>query len=154
MFCAKCGAADQQPENYCRNCGFFLPDMLKAAKKASDPHMHIKINSTLTLLSALVSLAMAVSLLVLFAGRPGTHWLIYLAQAMFTANFFWQTQTFWRTRLLKKHLPLQRTDDADKEIHIEKVKPTDELLMPAPAGADIEQPASVTEHTTKLLIKK
>jgi hypothetical protein len=78
MFCPKCGKPDQSPETYCRKCGTFLPDFDKASKKETPAEEHIKINSTFSIMTAVVSLSLAITLYVMFIGREGTQWIIFL----------------------------------------------------------------------------
>ena len=150
MFCPNCGAAEQSPETYCRQCGTFLPDLTKPAKRKVSPEDHIKANSALTLLSAVVSIALAITLYVMFLGREGTPIIIYITAGFLTALFAWQVQTFWRTRLLKRHFK--------KQIPPADAMPT---LAAAPTprsldAADLSNaiPASVTENTTRTLSEK
>ena len=102
MFCPKCGNADQKPETYCRQCGSFLPDFDKIKSKEIPPEEHLKANTVLSVMTALVSLTLAILLHVFFTGRENTPVLINITAGILTAMFFWQAQTFWRTRLLKK----------------------------------------------------
>jgi hypothetical protein len=147
MFCPKCGTADQQTETYCRSCGIFLPDFDKAIKKEIAAEEHIKINSVFSVMSAVVSLGLAITLYSTLAFRPDTPWIIYVVTGFLTAMTAWQVQTFIRTRMLKKQ--------------IAEMKPPRqaEAALPnaAPAGslpeADFENiiPASVVERTTRNL---
>ena len=103
MFCPKCGNADQQPETYCRQCGSFLPDFDKLTKKPISPQEHLKANSWLSLMTAIVSLILAILLYSIFLGKADTPIIIYITGGFLIAMCAWQVQNFWRTLLLKKH---------------------------------------------------
>ena len=128
MFCPKCGNADQRPETFCRRCGSFLPDFDKIKSKEIPPEEHLKVNSVLNLMTAIVSGTLAILLHAFFTGRPGTHPLIYVTAGVLTAMFFWQVQTFWRTGQLKKQLPKRKK----REEVIEPAR-TNELSNPSAA---------------------
>lgn len=147
MFCPKCGTADQQTNTYCRSCGTFLPDFDKAVKKEIAAEEHLKANSIFSLMTAVVSLSLAIALYSTVAFKPDTSWIIYLVAGFLIAITAWQVQTFIRTQMLKKQ--------------IAKLKPTtrsEEVLAAAAtsgylAQADFENaiPASVVERTTRNL---
>ena len=153
MFCPKCGSENQKINSYCRNCGFYLPDFEKAVKKVISPEHHLKINSTLTFLSGLLSLILAVLLHILFTGKDSTPIIIYLVIGFLTANFFWQAQTFWRNILLKKHLQGQRNRAGNMQNKVESlddnIYSTDKLLNEADFTDFIS--TSVVEETTEKL---
>jgi hypothetical protein len=160
MFCPTCGNADQQPETFCRQCGIFLPDFDKLKRKEIPPEDHLRANSVLSLMSAIVSGTLAILLHLFFTLRTeGTPplILIYLTAGFLTAMFFWQAQTFWRTRQLKKHFPKRK-----KEAQVKPVAPdtnqlfasaqTKELLNEADFSDAV--PLSVIENTTTRLGEK
>jgi hypothetical protein len=153
MFCPKCGNADQKPETYCRQCGTFLPDFDKLQRKEIPPEEHLKVNSVLNLMTAIVSGTLAILLHVFFTSKEHAPPLIYVTAGFLTAMFFWQAQVFWRTRQLKKQFPKRKP--------LEKVK--SEALQTNPlieskAKALLNEsdfsnavPPSVIENTTKHL---
>lgn len=150
MFCHNCGQSDQSPETYCRKCGTFLPDLDKLAKKPVAPEEHIKANSFLSLMTAVVSLTLAISLNVVILGREGTHWLIYIVMGFLFAITAWQVQTYIRMRMLKKQFeklkPVRGNTGVDSLEGINSEG--DERLLNEADFADVI-PASVTERTTK-----
>jgi hypothetical protein len=122
MFCPKCGNADQIENSYCRNCGTFLPDFDKIKSKEISPETHFTANYTLNIMTAAVSLGLAITLYVMFLGRDDTPLVIYLTAGFLTAMFFWQVQIFWRTMQLKKQFPKRGKDEKTKsENKIESV---------------------------------
>lgn len=155
MFCPKCGKENQTVNSYCRNCGIYLPDFNQLSKKVIAPEEHIKANTVLTFMSGIISLIFAILLHLTFTGKEGTPILVYLVIGFLSANFFWQAQTFWRTRLLKKHLPKknnQANSENSTEFQLTQNKySTDKLLNES--NFDDFVPASVTENTTKHLHK-
>ncbi|HQU85351.1 MAG TPA: hypothetical protein PKY59_19580 [Pyrinomonadaceae bacterium] len=152
MFCPKCGNADQQTNNYCRNCGTFLPDFDKI-KRQNTPETHLLANSVLNVMTAVGSLALAITLYAMFLGKEGTPFIIYLTAGFLTAVFFWQAQIFIRLQLLKKQLPKGlsgKKEETNETPQIESVK-TNQLLN-EPKFDDYISP-SVIEQTTKNLDK-
>jgi hypothetical protein len=157
MFCPNCGNADQKPETYCRQCGSFLPDFAKLKSKEIPPEVHLKANSVLSIMSAVVSGTLAILLHIFFTGRENTPVLIYLTIGFLTAMFFWQVQTFWRTRLLKKQLSKRKKSGQVKPDGLE----TNPLGESAKAKARLSEttfshavPSGVIENTTKHLGEK
>ena len=150
MFCPTCGTADQKPDTFCRKCGAFLPDFDKLKKRETPPEEHIKVNIVLNLMTAVVSLGLAITLYTIFLGKEDTPVIIYITAGFLTAMCAWQIQTFWRTLKLKKQFP-KRNIEAENEKVLES-KPTKELLNEADMSDFV--PASVTENTTKNLKEK
>lgn len=152
MFCPKCGNANQTENSYCRNCGVFLPDFDKIAKKETSPEQQITISSTFNFLSALISLILTILLHILYTGKEGTPVIIYVVIGFLTANFFWQAQAFWRVRQLKKQLPKRGIMTEIDEKKLNSPFSTDKLL-PQADFKDFVQ-ASVVEDSAKNLKPK
>lgn len=157
MFCPNCGKTEQKENSYCRSCGEFLPDLSKKNKIASfggdTPEEQIRTNLFLNLLSAVVSLSLAIALYVYFYGRD-TPQLIYLTAAFLLAMSFWQFSTCFIGLKLRKNFN-KRNDSAagqtEEQIHFEPAK-TKELLNEADVSDIV--PVSVTENTTRHLSEK
>lgn len=156
MYCPNCGKAEQKINTYCRQCGSFLPDFDKVAKREISPEEHLKANSVLSLMTAIVSLSLAILLYVLFLGKDDTPVIIYITAGFLTAMCAWQVQTFWRTLKLKKQIVNKNNRPEVSEKYEDK-----KILSPAPTKeflneADLSHivPASVTEYTTKNLTEK
>ena len=156
MFCPKCGNASQAPQTYCRQCGVFLPDLDRANKPKNTPEEHAKVNAVLSFLTIIASFTMATLLYSILAFRSDTHFLIYLAAAIFLAIGAWHVQTFIRSMQLRKHF---------KRKHLEgyplREEQTERTLTGTPTGKFLNEgdvssqvPASVTETTTKHLGEK
>jgi len=158
MFCPKCGNADQLPETYCRQCGAFLPDFDKPAKKPVSPQTHLTANSVLSLMTAIVSLTLAILLHYYFLGQEGTPILIYVTAGFLTAICAWQVQTFWRNLLLRKHFKTPKNNLPEKNESVdttplhEKTVQTNKLLDEADFSNAV--PPSVIEDTTRHLKEK
>lgn len=151
MFCPKCGAADQSPETYCRQCGLFLPDLEKLKKKEVPAEQHIAANSFLSLATAIVSLLLAIVLYSTVTRPHDTPWIIYLVAGFLIAITAWQIQVFIRTKMLKKQLENMKphkANDADDRSALET-----QQSAPMLEEADFESavPVSVTERTTRNL---
>ncbi|MEO6589476.1 MAG: hypothetical protein ABIP06_09245 [Pyrinomonadaceae bacterium] len=152
MFCPNCGKSDQETNSYCRQCGKFLPDFDKLKKREISPEEHLKVNTVLNVMSAVVSITLAILLYYFFLGKHDTPPIIYITAGFLTAMFFWQAQIFWRNILLKRQIP-KRNDNTENEntLLVEKTK-TKDLLNEADLSDVV--PASVTEYTTKNLKEK
>lgn len=145
MFCPSCGKSDQTENTYCRNCGKFLPDFDKLKKRETPPEEHLKANSVLNIMTAVVSLTLAILLYVNFLGAENTPVLIYVTAGFLTAMFAWQVQVFVRSLMLKKQIILPKREEELKSV--EK-----DLLNEADFSDNI--PASVVEYATKNLKEK
>ncbi len=155
MYCPGCGNADQPPETYCRRCGMFLPDLSKPAKREQTPEQNLKANSVLTLMTVIVSFALAAALYYFLGFRDDTHPLIYATAGMLIAMGAWHIQTFLRTRQLKKQWKRRdASTDIDRSANEAAIatEPTPNLLNPAAANDAV--PDSVTDATTKHLDAK
>ena len=157
MFCPNCGKAEQLPETYCRQCGEFLPDLNKSKKWQRPPEEHIKVNTVLSSMSAIVSITLAILLYSFFLGVEGTPVIIYIVAGFLTAMFFWQAQTVWRNVQLKKHFKKRNllnedsTDSAKTQKEFESIATQKLLKQPDLSNA---VPTSITENTTRKLKNK
>ena len=154
MFCPRCGKAEQLSETYCRQCGFFLPDLSKLVKRERPPEEHLNANTVLNLLTIVVSFTLSTLLYALLAFRSDTHPLIYVTASLLIAIGGWHIQTFIRTQKLKKQwkrrTPLTEIQAASSKTQPAfKPAPTAKLLDHADSADTL--PASVTEHTTRQL---
>ena len=156
MFCPKCGKSEQQKNTFCRNCGTFLLDFENLKPKETSPEEHLKANSFLNLLTAIVSLTLAIILYAMFLGKADTPVIIYVVAGFLTAMTAWQVQTFWRTLLLKKHFKDKKPNiESASENSQTQVKFTPKVtakLLNEP-DFDAQIPASVVENTTRNLQK-
>jgi hypothetical protein len=158
MFCPNCGTADQIKNSYCRSCGEFLPDLNKSKMVSfggETPEEQIRTNLNLNLLSALVSLALAISLYASFYGKDAPS-LIYLVVGFLLAMSCWQFSTCFISLKLRKNFSKRREasiaeNQTGRHTQFESAK-TKELLNEADF-TDIV-PATVTENTTKHLSEK
>lgn len=155
MFCPKCGKAEQRTNNFCRNCGTFLPDFDKLESKVITPEQHFTINTTLNVMTAIVSLALVITLHLMFTGKDGTSFVLYLTIGFLTAIFFWQAQIFWRTLQLRKQFPgLNRKNEnriVEKPLILETTD-TRELLKESDLSSIVL--SNITENTRKKLGEK
>jgi hypothetical protein len=154
MFCPKCGKAEQLPETYCRQCGVFLPDLLRPVKRELPPEEHLKANTALSLLTIIVSFTLSI---LLFGFRPGTHPLIYVTAGLLIGMGGWHIQSFIRTRLLikqwERRTPLAETEAASHKTQMAVESASTTKLLEQENFADTH-PASVTENTTKHLAER
>ena len=155
MFCPRCGKAEQQPETYCRQCGLFLPDLSKPFIRESAPEEHLKANTVLSVLTIIASFTLSFLLFLVLGFRSFTHPLIYVTAGILLAIGGWHIQTLIRTLMLKKQwkrrVSLSEIQTAVSETQVFKSAPTEKLLDQQDFAGAI--PASVTEHTTRHLVK-
>jgi hypothetical protein len=154
MYCPRCGKAEQVPETFCRQCGLFLPDLSKPAKRETPAEEHLKANTVLNSLTILVSFTLSI---LLFAIIPDKHPLIYATAGLLIAIGAWHIQTLIRTQILKKQwkrrAPLSEIEAGlPKTERAFKSASTAKLLDQADFGNTV--PASVTEHTTRHLAER
>lgn len=154
MYCPRCGKAEQLPETYCRQCGFFLPDLSKPVKRELPPEDHLKANTFLSLLTIIVSFTLSI---LLFGFRPGTHPLIYVTAGLLIGIGAWHIQTLIRTQKLKKQWK-RRAPLTEIQAALPETQPAFESASTARLldQADFANtlPASVTENTTKHLAER
>lgn len=154
MYCPKCGKADQAPETFCRQCGIFLPDISKPAKREQSPEENLKANTVLSMLTIITSFTLAVLLYAMLGFRSDTHPLIYVTAGLLIAMGAWHIQTFIRTRQLKKQWK-RRTPPSENESVLQDSQPAFKIASTAKLldTADLVDavPASVTENTTRHL---
>ena len=151
MFCPKCGKADQSAETYCRQCGTFLPDLTKPAKRETPPEENIKVNSVLSMMTVIVSFTLAILLYIFLGFRDNTHPLIYATAGLLIAMGAWHIQTFIRARRLKRQWKRRVTPMENESATLDSAATDKQLEIP-----DFENivPTSVTDHTTKHLTEK
>lgn len=149
MFCPKCGKSDQMPETYCRQCGTFLPDLSKPAKKENTPEEHIKVNTVLSLMTVITCFTLAILLYSLLGFRPETPVIVYVTAGLLIAMGAWHIQSFIRIRKLKKQWALRSPKVSDKEPREFDQKPAPAILGQGAFGDPV--PLSVTENTTRHL---
>ena len=152
MFCPKCGAAEQTVESYCRACGTFLPDFEAAVKKEISIEEHLKINSFFSLASAVVGIALAITLYATLISPHNAPIVVYITFGFLMAMSAWQIQTFIRTRIVKRQVAKLKPKSAAPEITMPAAEPPATKSLNSP---DMESyvPASVTERTTRNLTK-
>lgn len=151
MFCPSCGAADQTAEIFCRQCGKYLPNLDKPAKRRHTPEERLKANSILNLLSAVVSITLAIALYSVFLGKEGTPLIIYITAGFLGAIFGWQVVIFWQTMLLKRHFRKNNPQSENASVAVISAS-TAKLLDEADLKDAI--PRSITENTTRQLREK
>jgi hypothetical protein len=154
MFCPRCGKAEQAPETYCRQCGFFLPDLSKPVKRELPPEDHLKANAVLSGMTIITSFTLSILLWAFFGARSNTHPLIYVTAGLLIGIGAWHIQTLIRTQKLKKQWKRR-----SPLTEIQAASPgTETLFKSASAAKLLDQadfsdsvPASVTENTTRHL---
>ncbi|HYN24005.1 MAG TPA: hypothetical protein VES69_03065 [Pyrinomonadaceae bacterium] len=137
MYCANCGADDQDSKTYCRQCGKWIG--------ASPPEARMTVMIVFNALSALFGAASAIALYSNLG--KGAEWPIQLAGTFCIVISVYQTISFLFALSLRMRLKQER----DKR----ELDPPREV--PALRAADTSQfvrAPSVTESTTELLERK
>jgi hypothetical protein len=148
MFCPNCGAADQNPNAYCRQCGEWLVDQKSARRHGTKPEDRMKVMLIFNGLSALLALASAIALYATYLNTPEAKWSIYLAGAFCSVIAVHQTVSFFFALGLTQKFKRNR-GAASRQIESEAGdRPA--LLGSAQTAPIIDAP-SVTENTTELL---
>lgn len=149
MFCPKCGKSDQKENTYCRQCGDFL-----AKNDNYSPENLIKTNLMFSMMSAVLSLVLAILLYAVLGFRSDTSPLIYVIAAFLITMSAWQFSTFALGLKLKKKFA-KRNELQNFEMtnpnHF-KTAETKELLNEADLSDVV--PPSVIETTTRNLSEK
>ena len=150
MFCSKCGKADQTKNTYCRQCGAFL-----AEYNNYSPEKIIRANLTFSLMSAVVSLALAISVYVALSLDGNTSsGIYYFVAAFLIALSTWQFTTFALNLKLRKSFT-RRNDSSNTESEAKNQFASiemKELLNETDLSSII--PPGVIENTTKNLPEK
>ena len=146
MFCPNCGAADQNSNAYCRQCGEWLIDQKSARKHGTRPEDQIKAMLIFNGTSALFALVSAVALYASYLGTPEIKWSIYLAGAFCTVIAVHQTVSgFFALGLRQKFKRIRGKPTAAIQQH------TGPSLLAGGETAPMVGTPSVTETTTELL---
>ncbi len=129
-----------------------MPDFNNLKKREITPEEHLKANAVLSLMTAIVSLMLAILLYYFFLGKDDTPIIIYLTAGFLIAMCAWQVQTFWRTLLLKKQISKPKRKEDERTSKEFAPATTKELLNEADFSDNVS--ASVAEYTTKNLKEK
>lgn len=148
MFCPNCGAADQNPNAYCRYCGEWLVDQKSARRHGSKPEDRMKVMLIFNGLSAVLALVSAIALYATYLDTPEAKWSIYVAGAFCSIIAVHQTISFLFAFGLKQKF--KRSRGATERQTESEVKGSPALLGRAETAPIIDAP-SVTENTTELL---
>jgi len=82
MFCPNCGAAEQNPNAYCKRCGQWLADKKSfGGHGASKPEQRMTSMIVFNGLSALLALFSAIALYATYLNTPEAKWSVYAAGA-------------------------------------------------------------------------
>lgn len=158
MYCPRCGKAEQLPETYCRQCGFFLPDLSKPVKRELPPEDHLKANAVLSALTIIVSFTLSILLWAFFGARSNTHPLIFVTAGLLIGIGAWHIQSLIRTQKLKKQWqrrsPLTEIQPASPETQPAFKSASTAKLLDQANLADPLPAASVTENTTRQLVER
>jgi len=160
MYCPNCGTAEQQANSYCRNCGEFLPDISgknKLAFGGSTPEEQIRTNLFLNLLSAIVSLILAIALYATFWNRGDTLPIVYVVAAFLLAMSGWQVSTFIVGLKLRKNFDKRKSSteaDGREQENTKNFEPAKTRELLDEPNLDNIVPTSITENTTKNLSEK
>jgi hypothetical protein len=102
MFCAHCGAADQNEQAYCRRCGKWLG--------ASAPDQRMKVVLVFSAVNAVLAASAAIALYATFLGTKTGPPAVYLAAAFCSVIAVHQTVSFFFNLGLTKRLSGGRSE--------------------------------------------
>src|SRR5215467_14793045 len=103
MFCPSCGAADQNPDAYCRRCGQWLIDPDSPRRHASHtPAERMKVLAVFSGVNALLALVAAISLYATYLGKPDAKWSVYTAASFCLVIAVHQTISFFFNMQLRR----------------------------------------------------
>ena len=139
MFGPNCGTGEISSLTYCRKCGTFLPDFENTARKEIPIEVHLTANSFLAIMTAAVSLVLAIDVLYTFLNRVDVPWVVYPVAGFLFAITAWQMRTYVRTRIMKKQIGMLRPKLEARPISATKLNA---------ANFDDIVPTRMTERTT------
>lgn len=145
MFCPKCGKSDQVPESYCRQCGFYLPNLSTLVNCEIPPEEHLKANTVLSSMTITACFILAILLYAFFGFRSNTHPLIYVTAGLLLGMGGWHIQTLIRTLKLRKQWARRKPLIAAPN----SWSVTNTMPLLEQAAFENMVPTSITEHTTK-----
>jgi hypothetical protein len=151
IFCARCGAAGQKAESYCRSCGEWLPDPVPAwhprgRLRGLSPERKQKRIRILELLSALAAaVAAIITLGVHFGAHPD---LLVITVLLCFIVVAWQVVAFFIGRSIQGR---RGQEPAERSPALPAARAGGHSALNAADTGDLVRPASVTENTTALL---
>lgn len=157
MFCPKCGKGEQTPNNYCRSCGEFLPDLENPGRgrfRKKTPDEQMTVSLVLSFLSAIAGFSMAFLLIVTHTGKEDVNVSVHLATVFLFVIGCWQTINLIFGLRLKKHFKnRKRTVIESESKENPNLHTTERDYLPEANTNDFIAPPSVTERTTNILEK-
>lgn len=143
------------PESYCRQCGEWLPDLAKRGRPGfggDSPEESLNISLSLSAMTVIVSLLLAIWLYATYFGKPGVPGIIYITAAFLLAIAGWQASNFYVGIKLRRNLARRRKGDFDKQSNELSSASQANAALPAADDSQFIRPqVSVTENTTELL---
>jgi hypothetical protein len=151
IFCARCGAAGQKVESYCRSCGEWLPDPTvtwhpRGRLRGLSPERKQRRIHTLQLLSALAALAAALITLAVHLGLHPDMLVVPILLCFVVVA--WQGVAFLIGRSIRG-MRSQGSAEGGAALPASKVGARSALNAADTGG--LVRPPSVTENTTALL---
>ena len=151
IFCARCGAAGQKVESYCRSCGEWLPNPSVAwhppgRLRGLSPERKRRRIQTLQLLSALAALAAAVNTLAVHFGLHEDMLVVTILLCFVVVT--WQAVAFFIGRSIQG---MRSQGSAEGEPALPSAQGAARSALSAADTRDLVRPQSVTENTTALL---
>jgi hypothetical protein len=147
MFCPNCGAAEQNPNAYCKRCGEWLADKRSfGGRGASKPEQRMTSMIVFNGLSSLLALFSAIALYATYLNTPEAKWSVYVAGACCFVIAIHQMISLAFALELKLRLKRGHTDAGQTVVP--------EASVPALGSGETTQfvdARSVTENTTELL---
>ena len=114
MFCLSCGAGNQKTKSYGTRCGEWLPDPKASAQTefgGSSPQQNLNMIRTMSTLSAIFALFLAIALYATHLGGDKVNWAVYSASGLCLTVASWQIFNVLIALKLDRHLKRGRADN-------------------------------------------
>lgn len=148
MFCSKCGAADQSPDSYCRQCGEWIADNSRRRGRFGRSSREHKIGKMRMLQIVSVGLSLASALIIINFLNGGDAGLLNVAVMCGFLVAAYQIATIIIGR---KVLTPNKQDHENQTEYIKPLADIQPNVLNAADTGEFVTPRSVIENTTELL---
>jgi hypothetical protein len=148
MFCTECGAADQNPNAYCKRCGEWLSGRKSTKGQSANPADRMNAMTVFNACSAVMGLAAAIALFATYAGRPEAKWSVYAAGSWCLVISIHQTISFFYALELRRRFKKGRQEP--RQLDASDVG-RNAASLGSGEKTEFVGARTVTENTTELL---
>ena len=147
MFCPNCGAADQKPSAYCRQCGEWHANPKAVGGISQPPEHRMVLMSVFSAVNTVLAIASLIALYITHAGKP-TDWADFLVAATLTVVVMHQSISFLFGIRLARQFNRSRNGSATK---LQSDMVTAKLAGTTENSHRLASPPSFIEETTRRL---